>query len=201
MSYLERFEYRQGMRGRFSEEEIGSLLTDRQREVLRLVAAGLSNKAIGKKLGITLPTVESHLTKPSKPTGIYRRLNAFSRTEAVIKAIALGIIEAEELVTEEEIERCRHLTNPKHFVVLQTLSNPQISFHKATEIIIAEETGISRYMVKRYLHEIYGRLGIEGKQRQIKSTHAAVIYLVYEQRKLTSPYHGRFRESNAVDDW
>jgi DNA-binding NarL/FixJ family response regulator len=64
-------------------------LTDREQEVLALAAKGFTNKAIGIQLGISDRTVQGHLAK------IYGKLEANSRTEAVMKAVSLGVITAE----------------------------------------------------------------------------------------------------------
>ncbi len=61
-------------------------LTDREMEVLRLVAKGLTNKAIGQALGISDRTVQGHLAN------IYGKLNVGSRTEAVTEALKQGWI-------------------------------------------------------------------------------------------------------------
>ena len=61
-------------------------LTDRELEVLRLTARGFTNKAIGAELSISDRTVQGHLAK------IYNKLAAASRTEAVMRAVALGWI-------------------------------------------------------------------------------------------------------------
>ena len=53
--------------------------------VLRLVAQGLTNKAIGKSLQISDRTVQGHLAS------IYGKLGVASRTEAVTKALKLGV--------------------------------------------------------------------------------------------------------------
>lgn len=55
-------------------------LTARQRELLALVAAGLTNRQIGRRLGITEATVRKHLEH------IFGRLGVASRTEAVSRA-------------------------------------------------------------------------------------------------------------------
>ena len=52
-------------------------LTPRERDVLALVATGLSNRAIGRRLGITESTVKAHLTKA------YRALGVTTRNEAL----------------------------------------------------------------------------------------------------------------------
>jgi DNA-binding NarL/FixJ family response regulator len=59
-------------------------LSDRELEVLTLAAKGFTNKAIGVQLGISDRTVQGHLAH------IYERLNAASRTEAVMRAVSLG---------------------------------------------------------------------------------------------------------------
>lgn len=61
-------------------------LTDRELEVLSLVAKGFINKAIGLELEISDRTVQSHLSH------VYRKLSAASRTDAVMKAISMGLI-------------------------------------------------------------------------------------------------------------
>jgi DNA-binding NarL/FixJ family response regulator len=58
-----------------------AVLSDRELEVLRALADGLSNKEISAKLFISLPTVRFHLKN------IYAKLHVNSRTEAVIKAM------------------------------------------------------------------------------------------------------------------
>ncbi len=62
-------------------------LTDREQDVLRLVARGLTNKAIGFQLSISDRTVQGHLAN------VYEKLQAASRTEAVTRALNLGLIE------------------------------------------------------------------------------------------------------------
>jgi len=65
------------------------VLTDREVEVLRLAAKGLTNKAIGQKLIISDRTVQGHLAN------IYGKLNVNSRTEAVTEALKQGWITIE----------------------------------------------------------------------------------------------------------
>jgi DNA-binding NarL/FixJ family response regulator len=60
--------------------ETSTALTDREVEVLRLVQAGLSNKQIGRKLGIRERTVKAHLTR------IFQRLGVADRTQAALWA-------------------------------------------------------------------------------------------------------------------
>ncbi len=56
-------------------------LSEREKQVLRLLAGGVSNKEISSKLHITLKTVDKHLER------IYQKLEASSRAEVVIWGI------------------------------------------------------------------------------------------------------------------
>jgi two-component system, NarL family, nitrate/nitrite response regulator NarL len=51
-------------------------LTDRETEVLRLVARGLSNKEVARALSIQLPTVKNHLQRVFRKLGTRRRADA-----------------------------------------------------------------------------------------------------------------------------
>jgi two-component system nitrate/nitrite response regulator NarL len=61
-------------------------LTPRELEVLRLLAEGLSNKAIARRLEISEHTVKFHTN------AILGKLGAQSRTEAVVRATRQGLI-------------------------------------------------------------------------------------------------------------
>lgn len=62
-------------------------LTEREYEVLREIANGLSNKEIADKLFISEKTVKNHITS------IYRKLDVPDRTTAVVKAVKMGLVE------------------------------------------------------------------------------------------------------------
>lgn len=61
-------------------------LTAREIEVLQLLAEGLPNKTIAKKLGVSEHTIKFHVN------AIFRKLGAQSRTDAVVRATRLGLI-------------------------------------------------------------------------------------------------------------
>jgi two-component system nitrate/nitrite response regulator NarL len=61
-------------------------LTEREMDVLQLLAEGLSNRAIAHRLGISQSTVKFHVN------AILGKLDAQSRTEAAMRAAALGLI-------------------------------------------------------------------------------------------------------------
>ncbi|MCA9885515.1 MAG: LuxR family transcriptional regulator, partial [Anaerolineae bacterium] len=61
-------------------------LSERELEVLRLVAEGLSNREVSKRLFVALDTVKGH------NRNIYQKLQVKRRTEAVARARELGLI-------------------------------------------------------------------------------------------------------------
>lgn len=67
----------------------GESLTRRELAVISLAAKGYTNKAIAVQLGISDRTVQGHLAH------IFDKLQASSRTEAVMQALSLGLISNE----------------------------------------------------------------------------------------------------------
>jgi len=61
-------------------------ITPRQMEVLHCIAAGLSNKQIAYKLGLSEGTIKIHITL------LMRTLDVNNRTSAVLKATQLGLL-------------------------------------------------------------------------------------------------------------
>lgn len=77
-----------GRIGTTRQETEPARLTGREREVLQLVAAGLSNGEIAGRLTISLNTVRSHLR------ALHHKLEACNRTRIVANAQRLGFAEA-----------------------------------------------------------------------------------------------------------
>jgi LuxR family maltose regulon positive regulatory protein len=69
-----------------SEPALPEPLTDREQEVLELLAAGLTNREIAEKLIISPETVKKHTRN------IYRKLGASNRTQAVARANELNLL-------------------------------------------------------------------------------------------------------------
>ncbi len=61
-------------------------LTPRELEVLALVAEGLDNRMIGRRLGITRSTVKHHLE------AVFAKLGVHGRTEAVREGMRRGMV-------------------------------------------------------------------------------------------------------------
>ena len=67
--------------------ESGPPITARELEILQLVAEGLSNKQIGRRLSITEGTVKNHVST------ILQKIDARDRTQAALKARELGLLQ------------------------------------------------------------------------------------------------------------
>jgi DNA-binding CsgD family transcriptional regulator len=61
-------------------------ITEREYEVLALLAAGRSNKEIAAKLDVSPNTVKTHIAR------LFEKLEAARRTEAILRARELGLI-------------------------------------------------------------------------------------------------------------
>ena len=72
--------------GRRGEDDSYDLLTEREREVLQLVAEGKTNKEIASQLNLSLYTVDTHRTH------ILQKLNLHSVPELILYAVRKGII-------------------------------------------------------------------------------------------------------------
>jgi len=72
-----------------SESRPGGL-TDREVEVLRLVARGMANKQIASELGVALKTVKTHVSN------VLMKLHLADRTQAALYAVREGIVDPDD---------------------------------------------------------------------------------------------------------
>jgi DNA-binding NarL/FixJ family response regulator len=72
------------------ENKAQGLLSERESEVLRLVALGMSNKEVAEKLFLSQRTVKAHLTS------VFNKLNVASRSEAIVKGLQWGLVALED---------------------------------------------------------------------------------------------------------
>jgi NarL family two-component system response regulator LiaR len=77
--------------GKTRPAKSGEILSDREKEILKLATRGLSNADIAEELCLSIRTVQGHLGH------IFNKLQVSSRTEAVVRALK------EEWVTLEDI--------------------------------------------------------------------------------------------------
>lgn len=68
------------------QPQAAQVLSDRETEVLQLMARGAPNKSIATSLSISESTVKTHVAN------IFQKLDVNQRTEAVTKAMSMGII-------------------------------------------------------------------------------------------------------------
>ena len=87
--------------------DVGGSLTDRQMEVLELLAQGLSNRDIAEELVITVGTVKWHNRQ------IYNKLGVNNRTEAVTSAHELGLLQEGERKPQRRAELSASAGRPK----------------------------------------------------------------------------------------
>jgi NarL family two-component system response regulator LiaR len=69
-----------------------SLISERESEILKLVALGMSNKDIAEKLFLSERTIKSHLTN------IFNKLNVASRSEAIVQGLKWGLVTVESTI-------------------------------------------------------------------------------------------------------
>jgi NarL family two-component system response regulator LiaR len=81
-----------GAAGQESDQQVQlSELSEREMEILRLAAKGMSNQDIAKGLFLSRRTVQAHLAN------IFRKMDVGSRTEAVLQALRKGWLGLDEL--------------------------------------------------------------------------------------------------------
>jgi len=80
-------------------ENVLTVLTDRERQIMRLVSEGLSNKEIGRRLNIVDGTIKVHLHN------IFQKLEISNRT--VLAALAISHNDSVGVPPENEVHRIR----------------------------------------------------------------------------------------------
>ncbi len=152
-------------RGYFQEEK-----PSRRIEILRLLGHGLTDKKIAENLRISPETVKNHLAT------IFQSFEAQDRTQAVLKAIDLGILTLEELIAGYDLDRY-FLLSFREEDVLADIANPE---NTPGNKGIARRLGISFKTVKNHIANILGKLNLSNR------TQAAVFYLVAKEKGLVT---------------
>ncbi len=74
-----------------SHQKASDLLSEREREILRLAAKGIGNRDIAQELTLSIRTVQNHLSR------IFDKLGVASRTEAVVYGLRHGWLRLDDL--------------------------------------------------------------------------------------------------------
>ncbi|MEV7602229.1 response regulator transcription factor [Kitasatospora sp. NPDC089797] len=140
------------------EEAPASRLTCRELDVLRLLARGLSNRLIARRLDISEKTVKNHLSS------IYPKIGATDRTQAALYAQHVGLtdpggaapsVPASVPVPEEAEPPTDPALTAREWGVLRLLARG------LSNRVIARRLEISEKTVKNHLSSIYLKIGAD----------------------------------------
>ncbi|MFF2073358.1 LuxR C-terminal-related transcriptional regulator [Kitasatospora sp. NPDC058162] len=139
------------------EEASASNLTLRELDVLRLLARGLSNRLIARRLDISEKTVKNHLSS------IYPKIGATDRTQAALYAQHVGLTDpgaaASPSASAPVPEPGEPPTDPaltaREWGVLRLLARG------LSNRVIARRLEISEKTVKNHLSSIYLKIGAD----------------------------------------
>lgn len=67
------------------------LLSEREKEILKMLSTGMGNKEIAQRLCLSLRTVKAHMSN------IFTKMNVASRSEALVEALRSGLISLEDI--------------------------------------------------------------------------------------------------------
>lgn len=102
--------------------EYGEELTEREKELLQLVATGVTNREVARRLSISVNTVKVHLRN------VYTKLGVESRTEATMVAVREGWVVVEGA---EEAPESREITAERPQAPL-----PPLPWFKRTALLV-----------------------------------------------------------------
>ncbi len=68
-----------------------NVLTEREMEILKLLAKGMSNKEIADKLSLSLRTIKTHMSN------IFAKMSVASRSEALAESLRLGLLTLDDI--------------------------------------------------------------------------------------------------------
>jgi DNA-binding CsgD family transcriptional regulator len=152
-------------------------LSSREVEVLALIADGLSKEQAGRKLGISGPTVKSHLSR------IYSALGAVNSAHAVA------------------IAHCRGEIGPRG----PEQRDPGLSWREMQVLaavaagLTVEEVGRTMYLsphtVKSHLHHVYTKLGTCSRAAAVDRAFCCGLFVVQESNNPNQQSQQQQRQS------
>jgi DNA-binding NarL/FixJ family response regulator len=106
-------------------------LTTRQREILHLLRQGLDNQTIAQRLGLSVKTIENHLTR------LYRLLDVQSRLEAV-----------------NYVMKHPGVLAVSGQIAAQAPTSPEIDVHKLITVLLVDDNARYRRQLRRMIGKI-----------------------------------------------
>jgi DNA-binding NarL/FixJ family response regulator len=137
---------------------LGKALSDRELQVVRLVAIGMSNSDIAIKLHLTEDTIKSHLQRVFHKMGVHNRTTMTWR-----------LLEQEVLTPEQWLDDFHRLKGAPLSPPVQRLTEAEMRVftHLCTGLSnreIAEKVGSSAHTVKSQLSDIADKLHVSGRE-------------------------------------
>jgi len=111
-----------------------SVLTSRQRDILQLLQQGLDNQTIARRMGLSVKTVEKHLTR------LYRQLDVQSRLEAVNY-----VTQHPEVLAVSASAHAVHTAD----------SDPSTSTAKPISMLLVDDNARYRRQLRRMVGKVY----------------------------------------------
>lgn len=204
MSFVEQDRIRQIENHELGVEE-KPRLSPRKIQILEKAAKGFLNPDIAEELGISRNTVKNHFSQrrahePFTHYGIFERLNVKSRTEAVVKAIRLEIIDIEEI--EINITKPEGVPEEKLPLTQLELKMLILTARGYTNLQIGRESNQRPQTVKnRFSHRfeadgypgIFEKLGVPSSRTAavVRALQLGLITLDEIYKETTFPSHER----------
>jgi ATP/maltotriose-dependent transcriptional regulator MalT len=139
-------------------------LTDREIQVLSLIADGLTNEEVAHKLGIARHTVKSHMSH------ILDALGALNSAHAVAIAHCRGQIEPRRTIPWNSEVSYREV---------QVLEGVAVGM---TDLQIGRKLWVSQHTIKSHLRRIYGKLGVCSRAQAVDTAFRSGLLVVRGSR-------------------
>ncbi len=135
-------------------------LTKREMEILKLLALGLKDKEIARKLFLSVKTIKEHKTQ------LFGKMDSHTSLRAVLTAIQHRVLSLQEIVDIEDAKSMIKTLTITEGKVLKAMIETETGRNQE----IAQELGISVLTVKAHLTSAYRKLEAQNRTR------AALIY-------------------------
>ena len=135
------------------EDVLAAKLTSRESDVLRLLARGLSNRLIARKLEISEKTVKNHLSS------IYLKIGATDRTQAALYARQVDLTDSGEGAPSAPTSGPLPEKDAPPALTVRERGVLRLLARGSSNRVIARNLDISEKTVKNHLSSIYFKIG------------------------------------------